>query len=77
MIRLTKDHEEASKKLIELETKIEGLTKKNEKETTEVVNHYEGQVKKIEQAQKEQIKDTNIKVSELNENLEKNQDVGM
>ena len=50
MIRLTKDHEEASKKLIELETKIEGLTKKNEKETTEVVNHYEGQVKKIEQA---------------------------
>jgi hypothetical protein len=33
-------------------------------------------VKKIEVASKEQIKDTSIKVSELNENLEKMQEVG-
>ena len=41
MIRLTKDHELASKKKIELETQIEAITKAQEKEKNEVKNHYD------------------------------------
>lgn len=44
--------------------------------TNDTVNQYEKEIKKIETVAKDQIKDTNIKVSELNENLDKMQDVG-
>lgn len=40
------------------------------------MNQYEKQIKTIDVGAKDQIKETNIKVSELNENLDKMQDVG-
>ncbi len=76
ILRLTRDNDESMKKMIELESKIQSLEKKNEKVTNETVTNYETQIKKIDQTAKDQIKDTNIKVSELNENLDKMQEVG-
>lgn len=72
----TTTNAEYSKKLVELENKIQTLEKRNEKVQNDTVNQYEKQIKTIDHSAKEQIKDTNIKVSELNENLDKMQDVG-
>ena len=47
------DNEKSNQKLIDLESKIETLEKRNEKTTKEVTNQYESQVKKIEVASKE------------------------
>ena len=62
--------------MLELENKITSYEKKNEKVQNDTINNYENQIKKIDHGAKEQIKDTQIKVTELNENLDKMQDVG-
>ena len=62
--------------MIELESKIQTLEKQNEKTTNDTVNNYENQIKKIDQTAKDQVKETNIKVSEIKEDLDKMQDIG-
>lgn len=73
---LTKENDEAMKKMIELENKIQTLEKKNEKTTNETVGNFEGQIGKIDKNAKQELKDKNIKMSELNENLDKMDKVG-
>lgn len=58
ILRLTTNNAESSKRLVELENKIQTLEKKNEKVTNDTVNQYEKEIKKIETTAKEQIKDT-------------------
>lgn len=53
------------------------LEKKNEKVASETVDSYQTQIKKIDQHAQEQVKDIDTKLSELNENLNKLEKVGM
>ena len=48
ILMLTKENDEAMKKMIELENKIQTLEKKNEKTTNETVGNFEGQIQKID-----------------------------
>lgn len=76
ILQHTTTNAEYSKKLVELENKIQTLEKRNEKQQNETVDQYEKQIKTIDHKAKEQIKDINIKVSEQNESLDKMQEVG-
>lgn len=64
------------KQMIELESKIQVLEKKNEKVAVETVNTYEDKIKKKDTAAKEEMKDINTRLAELKENLDKLQSVG-
>ena len=63
------------KKMIDLDNKIIALEKKNEKTKNDTVNNYQSQIKKIDGEAQEKVKETEVKVSELNENLDKMKDV--
>ena len=52
------------------------LEKKNEKNASETVEVYQGQIKKLDTTAKEQVKDLDTKLSELKENLNKMEKVG-
>ena len=45
ILRLTQEDNQAMKQMIELESKIQLLEKKNEKKASETVNAYEAQIK--------------------------------
>lgn len=64
------------KKMIELENKIQEYEKKNEKTNNDTVNNFENQKNKMNTEIKEQLQETDVKVSELHENLDKMHDVG-
>ena len=71
ILNLTRENDEAMKKTIDLENKIIALEKKNEKTKNDTVNNYQTQIKKIDGEAKEKVKESEVKVSELNENLAK------
>lgn len=75
ILNLTRENDDAMKRLIDLENKIIALDKKNEKTKNDTVNNYETQIKKIDGEAQEKVKDTEVKVTELNENLDKMKDV--
>ena len=64
------------KKCIELENRIQEYEKKNEKTNNDTVQNYQSQINKMDTEIKEQLQQTDVKVSELNENLDKMHDVG-
>ena len=64
------------KTMIELESKIQVLEKKNEKTANETVNNYEEKIKKKDVKAKEEMKDIDTRLKELKENLDKLSDVG-
>lgn len=53
VLRLTRENDEAMKKMIELEAKIQEHEKKNEKIQQDTINNYQAQTKKIEATAKE------------------------
>ena len=59
------------KKQIDLEQQISAWEKKNEKTKTETVKNYQTQNNDIDKQHADQIKETDVQVSELNENLGK------
>lgn len=65
--RLTRENQEKLKVLIDLETKIETLEKKNEKDNNEIVTKYESQIKDIKKRGEEKIVDNEVKINELRE----------
>eukprot|EP00347_Sterkiella_histriomuscorum_P022548 403338076 len=65
--RLTRENEEKMKVLIDLETKIQSLEKKNEKDNNEIVTKYESQIKDIKKRGEEKIVDNEVKINELKE----------
>lgn len=75
ILNLTRENDDAMKKMIDLENKIIALEKKNEKTKNDTVNNYQSQIKKIDGEAKDKVKETEVKVSELNENLDKMKDV--
>jgi cupin superfamily acireductone dioxygenase involved in methionine salvage len=64
---LTRENEEKMKILIDLETKITSLEKKNEKDNNEIVTKYEAQIKEIKKRGEEKIIDNEVKINELKE----------
>ena len=64
------------KRMIELDNKIKDLEKKNQKQQTDTTNNYQNQIKKLGNEAKEKIKETEVRVSELHENMDKMQDIG-
>ena len=75
ILNLTRENDDAMKKMIDLDNKIIALEKKNEKTKNDTVNNYQSQIKKIDGEAQEKVKETEVKVSELNENLDKMKDV--
>lgn len=75
-MRLTRNTDQAMNKKLDLENKIEQLEKQNEEQRTKTVATYETQIKKNDGSQKDQLKNTDIKMSEQNEILDKMQNVG-
>lgn len=65
--RLTRENEDKMKILIDLETKITSLEKRNEKENNEIVTKYEAQIKDIKKKGEEKIMDNEVKINELKE----------
>jgi predicted nucleic acid-binding Zn-ribbon protein len=65
--RLTKENEDKMRALIDLESKIASLEKKKEKESNEIVNKFEGQIKEIKKKGEEKIVEHEIKINELKE----------
>ena len=55
------------KVLIDLETKIQTLEKKNEKENNEIVTKYQNQIKDITKRGQEKIIENDTKINELRE----------
>lgn len=53
--------------LIDLESKIQSLEKKNEKENNEIVNKFEGQIKDIKKKGEEKITENEVKINEMRE----------
>lgn len=53
--------------MIDLENKIQGLEKLNEKNNNEIVTKYEAQIKEIKKRGEEKISENEIKISELQE----------
>lgn len=64
------------KQMIELESKIQLLEKKNEKKASETVNQYESQLRQQDSVAKAEMKDIGTKLNELKENINKLQTVG-
>lgn len=52
---------------MDLDTKIQTLEKKNEKDNNEIVNKYESQIKDIKKKGEEKIVDNEVKINELKE----------
>ncbi|CDW79859.1 UNKNOWN [Stylonychia lemnae] len=65
--RLTRENEEKMKVLIDLETKIQTLEKKNEKENNEIVTKYQNQIKDMTKRGQEKIVENDTKINELRE----------
>lgn len=65
--RLAKENEDKMKVQIDLETKINSLEKKNEKENNEIVTKYESQIKDIKKKGDEKIVENEVKINEMKE----------
>ena len=57
------------KMLIELESKIQALDKKNETKNNEVVSKYEVEIKEIKKKGEDKMTENDVKMSELKDNL--------
>lgn len=55
------------KHLIDLETKIQGLEKKKEKNNNEIVTKFEGQIKDIKKKGDDKLVDNEVKINEMKE----------
>ncbi len=65
--RLTKENEDKMREMIDLESKIQALEKKNEKENNEIVTKFEGQIKDIKKKGDEKLNENEVKINELKE----------
>jgi len=63
-------------KEINLQNKVQEYEKSNEKVHNDAKANFESKIKKVDKEAKEQVEQTEVKVSELHENLDKMQDVG-
>ena len=74
--KLRMEDDQAMNKMLKLESQIQLLEKNNEKNASETVEVYQGQIKKLDHTAKTQVKDLDTKLSELKENLNKMEKVG-
>lgn len=68
--KLTRENEEKMQRMIYLENQIQTLEKSNEKKSNEVVQDMEGKITRIKTDGTEKIKTSEVKMSELQENLD-------